>query len=509
MISLGNYKSQTTSISIASYLIVSSVVSISWYVMAYVIEVAPLIAISAGVIIGAVVSLIFALLISKTLTKPMELLTQAIMHVSSENGETAAPDITSSLYGRQLLNQAIGTIYDIASGQQKLNQRLSSEHSYMGALLGTIPTPILVLDKDKKIRYHNLAANKYVGEKVDQVVGQDFSAIYNLSFLESVTLNSWLDECQKSSIKTMRTWERVKLTMQDQSNRMFDLIATFSKNDSEGLEVVLVLFDHTKLYASDESEVSFVSLAAHELRTPITALRGYIELFEDELGPGLDAEQKQFMYKMTASAAQLATFVNNILSAVKIENEQMTVHLQEENWLETIKGAAQDFALRAAVRNRKLLLKMPQQMPTVAADRVSIYEVLSNLIDNAIKYSPDGGQIIVSTYEKDGMIETTVQDFGIGIPESVIGKLFDKFYRSHRSRENVGGTGLGLYLSKAIVEGHGGNIWVRSTEGQGATFGFDLPTYTSVADKLKTTDNNGAIIRGAHGWIKNHSMYRR
>ena len=96
----------------------------------------------------------------------------------------------------------------------------------------------------------------------------------------------------------------------------------------------------------------------------------------------------------------------------------------------------------------------------------------------------------------------------MGIPESILPNLFERFYRNHRTRNQIGGTGLGLYLSKAIIGAHGGHIWVRSKEGQGTTVGFTLQPYAIVAGKLKSDDNSG-IVRQAHGWIKNHSLYRR
>jgi signal transduction histidine kinase len=103
-----------------------------------------------------------------------------------------------------------------------------------------------------------------------------------------------------------------------------------------------------------------------------------------------------------------------------------------------------------------------------------------------------------------------VEDHGIGMPGNVVSNLFQKFYRSHRSRETVAGTGIGLYISKAIVESHGGNISVRSEEGKGSTFIVTLPTFASVAEKLKAGDNsNEQLIEKNEGWIKNHSMYRR
>jgi signal transduction histidine kinase len=168
-----------------------------------------------------------------------------------------------------------------------------------------------------------------------------------------------------------------------------------------------------------------------------------------------------------------------------------------------------DLSLRSSVQGVTIKTNIAANIPTVGVDRVSIYEVLSNLLDNAIKYSGTGKEVLItSVLNKEGLVETTVQDYGAGIPEGVIGSLFDKYYRSHRSRAQVGGTGLGLYLSKAIVDAHGGHIWVRSKEGEGSTFGFTILPYAKLADEQKNGDNND-ITRGAHGWIKNHSLYSR
>jgi signal transduction histidine kinase len=106
------------------------------------------------------------------------------------------------------------------------------------------------------------------------------------------------------------------------------------------------------------------------------------------------------------------------------------------------------------------------------------------------------------------MVETSVQDYGVGIPSSVLPNLFTKFYRDHRNRAQFGGTGLGLYLSKAIVTAHGGSLSVRSKEGEGSTFSFTLQPYAQIAEAQKLNGDQG-ITRSAHGWIKNHSLYRR
>jgi signal transduction histidine kinase len=163
--------------------------------------------------------------------------------------------------------------------------------------------------------------------------------------------------------------------------------------------------------------------------------------------------------------------------------------------------------LRARVHNIELELTVAENLPQVAVDRISMHEVINNLIDNAIKYSGASKRIVINSQaNSQGLIETSIQDFGIGIPESVINQLFQKYHRSHRSSTQISGTGLGLYLCKALVSAHGGNIWVRSKEGQGSIFTFTIIPYDQIS-KEQAAGEDG-IIRGAHGWIKNHSLYR-
>ncbi len=185
------------------------------------------------------------------------------------------------------------------------------------------------------------------------------------------------------------------------------------------------------------------------------------------------------------------------------------MHLAETTVASVYDTIRDDMALRASSQNRLLTVTIPDGLPTIAADTASLSEVLGNLIDNAIKYSNEGGAIAVTAASKGDMIEIAVEDHGIGMPGSVVSNLFQKFYRSHRSRESVAGTGIGLYISKAIVESHGGTVSVRSEEGKGSTFIVSIPTYQSVADKLKAGDNGNETIMVKDGvYIKNHASYR-
>jgi len=324
------------------------------------------------------------------------------------------------------------------------------------------------------------------------------------------TLDAWLEDKKSKNATASSSWERVKLNPADNRPlRIFDLAAYYNKDNPDKLETMLIMFDHTKTYSQDDQAISFIALSVHELRTPLTLLRGYIEAFEDEFVGKLTPDMNDFMFKMSATAQQLTAFVNNILNVARIDDDQLVLQLHEEQWGDIIKAAANSLALRAKVRGITIEYSVAPDLPTVGVDRVSVLEVINNLVDNAIKYSGDSKRILINTYLTNaGLVETTVQDFGVGIPQNVLPNLFTKFYRDHHNRAQIGGTGLGLYLSKAIVHAHGGNIWVKSNKGEGSTFGFTLVPFANLTDKMRDSVNQD-ITRGAHGWIKNHSLYRR
>ena len=282
----------------------------------------------------------------------------------------------------------------------------------------------------------------------------------------------------------------------------------YSKDDPESRELSIAIYDHSEKYGRDDSGASFVSMAVHELRTPLTIMRGYIEVFEDEIADKLDAEQSEFLRNLSVQAQQLGSFVGNIQNLARIEENSLELQLKQEDWAEVLGSTLNDMDMRAKVRHKIIKRDIPTDLPPVGVDRITIYEVIVNIVENAIKYTHGDTPITVSCRQKDASwVETTVEDNGIGIPDSLIGHVFDKFYRSHRSSRSVGGTGLGLYIAKTIVEAHGGQIWVKTKVGQGSTFGFTIPTFESVASQANSSDNK-AIERRAHGWIKNHTLYR-
>lgn len=464
--------------------------------------------------VTTVFSLIFTLLSSRYISNPIKLLGQAILHVSPEAANTPAPNLANAHLGREILTNLVSHVYQLAQVVGDVEKISNSQAKAAGLehdfIANSLPLPMIVLDKNQNILFANQAMSGYLNKESGEIIGQNMHTAFDVSFSSHDTIDSWLSQARSSKAVDTHTWNRVRLSVGDGQEiiKQFDLSGFYNKNNPSGYETILVLFDRTQQYNQDDQGLSFVALAVHELRTPITLLRGYLEAFEEDLGTQTTPELTDYLHKMKASAQQLTIFINNILNVARIENNQLSLKLQKEDWSKVVDAAIRDMQLRASTRGITLITEITPELPSVAIDTVSMYEVLNNLIDNAIKYSTSGNEVVIKSYlTKDGVVETTIQDFGIGMPGNIVSNLFEKFYRSHRSKIKIGGTGLGLYLCKEIIEASGGNIWVRSREGEGSTFGFTIKPYSEVDEKEQTSDNEG-IIRHAHGWIKNHSMYR-
>jgi len=444
--------------------------------------------------------------------QPVKALWQTILHLTPDSGTPSAPRPDSIHFGRELVADLSRHIFQLTVASDKASAIIHKQNSDLSHnfVAQNLPLPLIVLDSAESIKFANEAAAKYLGLKSADMLGKNVYMLLDMSFPSNATFDTWLKQVKLKNATASTSWERVRLTVRDNHpERLFDLAAYYNRDNADHNETMLLLFDHTKQYSQDDQAVGFIALSVHELRTPLTLLRGYIEVFEDEIDTTGKPELQTFMEKMHSQAEQLMAFVNNILNVARVDDGQLELRLEESNWAEVLKPAVQALGLRAKVRGIALHCTLAANMPPVGVDRISIVEVLNNLVDNAIKYSGSSQVINIDSHlTQDGLVETTVQDFGLGISSSIMPNLFTKFYRDHRNRAQIGGTGLGLYLSKAIVTAHGASLWVRSKEGQGSTFGFTLIPYAQLADDAKKSGSQ-ELVRSAHGWIKNHSLYRR
>lgn len=227
----------------------------------------------------------------------------------------------------------------------------------------------------------------------------------------------------------------------------------------------------------EKMKVEFVSMAAHELRTPLTSIRGYLAVFMEENKDKFDNTQKMFLHRINIAVQQLMGLTENLLNASRIERGVFSISTETVDWASNVAEVVDEFSDQARDKKIELVFTKPQnQSYFVKADKIRINEVLSNLLSNALSYTKKGGKISVEIEQKDQEVITSVKDTGVGIPKSALPHLFTKFFRANGSAtQGIKGTGLGLYISKAIVERHGGRIWVESEAGKGSTFSFSLP----------------------------------
>lgn len=444
-----------------------------------------------------IISVLISIYLTYSTTKTTKTLLSTILDVSNEQNELAPPEPNTD----PAIRYATQMLYDLALKRNKTTDKKQvSSVSVAQKAVNMSNCGFIALDSAQKIIFAN--------DSAPISVDSDGTKKLKLLFNGNDNIESWLVKCVKDEVKADHIWTRVPDKLPNEEERhFFDVIASYRKGLSP--ETVLVLIDRTAVYTNDEEDLDFIAFAAHELRGPITVIKGYVDILQDELGESLKGDQEQLFHRLMISSNQLSGYIDNILNTSRYDRRHLKVHLAEAKPSEVYEIIADDMALRASSQNRLLSVNIPDDLPTIAVDKGSMSEVFSNLIDNAIKYSNVGGTIEVSARVNGDFVEVYVEDHGIGMPESVVSNLFKKFYRSHRSRETVAGTGIGLYISKAIVESHGGNISVRSRDGYGSTFTVSIPIYEKVADKLKTDNNsNEKLIKEGDGWIKNHSMYR-
>lgn len=466
---------------------------------------APLNAFAVCLVLLVLLNIVFGFLLFTIASRPLRLLAQAIAHVSKDPVVTTPPELTKQKDERSGLKAMVQTIYELTVAQQPVSQQIPQQQSQLfQELANDLPCGLIALDANGRVIYANNIAP--VKETADSAKAT------TLQFDTNNTLQSWLADSEANKVRDTKTWQRIADKLPGEpERRIFDVIAYYQKENPAGVAAIIVTVDRTTSYDKDQDDMDFIALAAHELRGPITVIRGYLDVIKNDLGQQFTPDQHELFDRLQVSSERLAGYVTNILNVSRYDRKQFQTHLAEENLTTIMQTLMPDLELRARTQHRTLQFTIPENLPTIAADSSSLGEVITNLIDNAIKYSHENGAVTVSATVKDSQwVEMTVQDTGIGIPGSIVGGLFSKFYRSHRSRQSVGGTGLGLYICKAIVESHGGSIWVRSKEGEGSTFGFTVPIYSTVAAKLQAGDNqSNDIVQRPEGWIKNHAMYRR
>jgi signal transduction histidine kinase len=255
---------------------------------------------------------------------------------------------------------------------------------------------------------------------------------------------------------------------------------------SEGATLgrLFVFRDITRESEAERMRSAFVATVSHELRSPLTAIVGYTDTLLSA-GPWDAETQREFLEIIAQSAGKLTGLVDNLLDAAKVEAGVLQLD-REPVRIERI--AEQVLAHRRLIAaNHQLRLEVEPDLPVAEADPIRVEQVLANLVDNAIKYAPDGGPITVRIRKADHELRVEVADEGVGVTPEQAERLFERFYRADSSvRRTTRGVGLGLFICRSLVEAHNGRIGVDSQPGRGSTFWFTLPMLQTEADLMPT-----------------------
>ena len=222
----------------------------------------------------------------------------------------------------------------------------------------------------------------------------------------------------------------------------------------------------------EASRRDLVANVSHELKTPITAIRAHLENLLD----GVEQPDPRTLEVMLAQSERLGRLVEQLLDLSRLESGEVPLHREDMQLGPVVAQVVSEIEVARPGRGVKFDREVPEDLPAIDADRERVHQVLFNLVDNAVRFTPSGGAVTVSAHRHNGSVEICVSDTGVGIPPEHLPRLFERFYRvdSARARED-GGTGIGLAIARSVVEAHGGHLKAESEMGKGSSFTFDLP----------------------------------
>ena len=365
---------------------------------------------------------------------------------------------------------AVAASTSAALSNAELYQRVALERERSVAILANIAEGIVAVDRDGKVVLWNSAAEGITGVPAGVALGRAPVDVLQRS-LESP------DEGVRGErlVPIMRGREEVWLSvteavMRDPLGAVAGRIFAF--RDISGDRLV------------EQVKSDFVSTVSHELRTPLTSIYGFAEtLLRQDVMFG-EEERQTFLRYIASESQRLTSIVDTLLNVARLDTGDLQVNLSETDVRDVV-GQVLDTISAAEVNGHEFVVELPDEPLAAKADPEKLRQVCSILVDNAIRYSPEGGTVTVGAARREDTVEVSVADEGIGIPQADQDQIFRKFYRGSDAelRAGAGGTGLGLFIARGLVRAMGGRIWVSSQEGEGSRFAFELPA--AVADSAR------------------------
>lgn len=343
--------------------------------------------------------------------------------------------------------------------RQALAGELAVVSARLTALLTHSPVGLLVLDGADRIVLANEAAARGLVVRAADLSGRPLAAVIAAREVQALVAEARERGSGARSLATLGPWERP-----------FQLLA--ARIEPTG-EVLLVLQDLSDLRRLEAVRRDFLANISHELRTPLASLLALVETLEEGALEDPPAA-REFLARMRVEVDGLTRLVQELLDLARLESGRETLAIAPVPVVSLAEGAARRLAAQAERAGLRLVLAVPPDLPPVLADRERIERVLINLLHNAIKFTPPGGQVTISACRAGEWVVVAVADTGVGIAPEDLPRIFERFYKADRSRA-TSGAGLGLAIARQIVLAHGGRIWAESEPGRGSIFRFTLP----------------------------------
>ena len=339
---------------------------------------------------------------------------------------------------------------------------------------------VIITDSEGVIIYANKAAARITGYSVKEMIGQRPS-LWGKQMSESFYRKMW------KTVKTDRKPFYGQLTNKRKNGELYEVDLRISPiSDTKGSLVYFVGIerDITKAKAVEKMKTEFISLASHQLRTPLSAIKWFSQMLLDGDAGKLSRLQKEYMENISASNEREIHLVNSLLNISRIESGRISIAPKDTDLRKLVESVVADAGVSEDRRVRQIELEIERGIPLINTDPDLMRHVYMNLLSNAIRYTGEKGKIKVTIKIKGDTILSSVTDNGIGIPKNEQGRIFERFFRAANAmKRETEGSGLGLYLVKTIVESSGGKIWFESQEGRGTTFYFTLPVVGMKAKK--------------------------
>jgi two-component system phosphate regulon sensor histidine kinase PhoR len=361
--------------------------------------------------------------------------------------------------------QIAAKLEQLADSQERLRRRRSRQEMNLQTILSSMEEAVLVVDRLHKIRLVNPALTRMFNLGIDPLGQSVLQLLREVSVDEVVTLalESWAPQSRELY------WHGNK------NPRHLALSVTPMRNASGEEGVVAIFRDISRLKQLEEMRKEFVANVSHELRTPLSIFRGYLENLQDS--PDMPrSELVDNLAVLDRHALRLNALVDDLLIVARLESREMQLQREPIELVTFLAELVDDWKLRSSRKNIRMILEVPDILPTLFADVLRVEQVMNNLIDNAIKYTPAGGIVTIRAFAGTSEIRIEVCDNGVGIGPDDLPHIFERFYRVEKARSREqGGTGLGLSIVKHIVQAHAGQVFAESAPGKGLMIAFTLP----------------------------------